>query len=172
MYCSKRSADFVQFLVLPSIEWKRSQIEVTQFVYALQSIHSCYGTNIIESYQELPQLQSKIKWNIFHSLRCNEVNFHKVRRLTVMTSLNKLIICDCGVFIPVSKRYENQKNRLRSARVVVENEVAFFPDTVYIHLYPRTWQNTYNNRHKIQRWQKRTMKLPTSHYQISQTELN
>jgi len=36
-------------------------------------------------------------------LRCNEINFHDVRRLSynVIKPLSKYIIYNCGVFIPV-----------------------------------------------------------------------
>jgi len=35
------------------------------------------------------------------------------------------------VFIPVSIGEKNYKNRPRNARVIVENKVALFPDTLY-----------------------------------------
>jgi len=40
--------------------------------------------------------------------------------------------CDFGVFISVSIGAKVIKNRSSIAKVIVENKVVFFPDTVYI----------------------------------------
>jgi len=42
------------------------------------------GIKIIKSYHELPYIVEN-KMGHFHSLRCNEVNFHGVLCFTVMT---------------------------------------------------------------------------------------
>ena len=44
------------------------------------------GKKIIKNLSNITTVISKIKWNIFHSLRCNEENLHDVRCLTAMTS--------------------------------------------------------------------------------------
>ena len=114
------------------VAWRHSKVEVTQFLSALQSTHSCFQQYKI--YQEyFPQLQSKIKWNIFHILRCNEENFHDVRFLSYdIRPLSKQIIYDCVVFIPLS----NGTKIIKIAQEMQELQSRikwhhFFTDTVY-----------------------------------------